>query len=74
MQCSVHELSKTPAQGSVGKLNLCVIPCYFQRGPLSAFQKTKKDETYAHAELETGGNVQQSIKRIKVDLLISFYC
>lgn len=38
------------------------------------FRKQKKEATYVHAELETEGNVKQSIKCMKVDLLISFYC
>lgn len=33
----VHELNKAPAQGSVGKLIMRIIPCYFWRGPRSAF-------------------------------------
>lgn len=73
MYFSVHKLSKAPAQGSAGKPNLSS-PATFIEAPWVLSRKQKKGETYAHAELETGGNAQQSIKCIKVDLLISFSC
>lgn len=46
----------------------------FSEVPWVLSRKQMKEETYARAKLEIGGIVQQTIKCIKVDLLIYFYC